>query len=114
MASGGSSGNRNRQKMINLMYLVFIAMVALNVSSDVLAGFDKVGEGLAQMLATTTERNDRTGMELQLAYNHNPDKAATACSGQTDTKCSRLALPIYRRTQTTYRCKNGRKGWRCK
>ena len=78
MASGGSSGNRNRQKMINLMYLVFIAMVALNVSSDVLAGFDKVGEGLAQMLATTTERNDRTGMELQLAYNHNPDKAATA------------------------------------
>ena len=64
--------------MINLMYLVFIAMVALNVSSDVLAGFDKVGEGLTQMLATTTERNDRTGMELQLAYNHNPDKAATA------------------------------------
>src|SRR3712207_7884879 len=78
MTSGGSSGNRNRQKMINLMYLVFIAMVALNVSSDVLAGFDKVGEGLAHMLATTSERNDRIGRELELAYNHNPSKAETA------------------------------------
>ncbi len=78
MTSGGSSGNRNRQKMINLMYLVFIAMVALNVSSDVLAGFDKVGEGLAHMLASTSERNDRIGRELELAYSHNPSKAETA------------------------------------
>ena len=28
-----------RQKMINLMYLVLLAMLALNVSSDVLEGF---------------------------------------------------------------------------
>ena len=35
-----------RQKMINLMYLVLMAMLALNVSSDVLNGFSLVDEGL--------------------------------------------------------------------
>ena len=33
-----------RQKMINLMYVVLMAMLALNVSTDVLKGFDLVGE----------------------------------------------------------------------
>ena len=36
MASGQESA---RQKMINLMYLVFIAMLALNMSKEVLATF---------------------------------------------------------------------------
>ena len=35
-----------RQKMINLMYVVLMAMLALNVSSDVLEGFKLVDEGL--------------------------------------------------------------------
>ena len=35
-----------RQKMINLMYVVLMAMLALNVSSDVLEGFSLVDEGL--------------------------------------------------------------------
>ena len=38
-----NSPNSPRQKMINLMYLVFIAMLALNVSADVLRGFDIIG-----------------------------------------------------------------------
>ncbi len=35
-----------RQKMINLMYIVLMAMLALNVSSDVLNGFSLVDESL--------------------------------------------------------------------
>ena len=31
-----------RQKMINLMYIVLMALLALNVSSDVLRGFTPV------------------------------------------------------------------------
>ena len=40
----GISNNPNspRQRMINLMYLVFIAKMALNVSSEVLDGFEVV------------------------------------------------------------------------
>lgn len=48
--AAGSSGNRNRQKMINLMYLVFIAMVALNVSSEVLSGFVLVERSLTHTI----------------------------------------------------------------
>ena len=33
-----------RQKMINLMYVVLMAMLALNVSSDVLNGFSLVDD----------------------------------------------------------------------
>ena len=33
-----------RQKMINLMYLVFIAMLALNMSKEVLAAFGAMNE----------------------------------------------------------------------
>ena len=43
-----SNNNRltPRQKMINLMYIVLTAMLALNVSSDVLNGFKQVEDGL--------------------------------------------------------------------
>ncbi len=37
-----------RQKMINLMYIVLMAMLALNVSSDVLNGFSLVDESLSR------------------------------------------------------------------
>ena len=44
----GANNNRlsPRQKMINLMYIVLTAMLALNVSSDVLDGFTQVHDGL--------------------------------------------------------------------
>lgn len=77
MASG-TSGNRSRQKMINLMYLVFIAMVALNVSGEVLDGFEKVGEGLDTMLDGSETRNSRTASELSSAYELHPEKAEDA------------------------------------
>lgn len=38
MAGISNNPNSPRQRMINLMYLVFIAMMALNVSSEVLDG----------------------------------------------------------------------------
>ena len=36
----------SRQKMINMMYLVFIAMLALNISKEVLATLGIVSEDL--------------------------------------------------------------------
>ena len=42
MAGISNNPNSPRQRMINLMYLVFIAMMALNVSSEVLDGFELV------------------------------------------------------------------------
>ena len=39
-----------RQKMINLMYVVLMAMLALNVSTEVLNGFSIVEESLKRIL----------------------------------------------------------------
>lgn len=46
-----------RQKMINLMYLVLMAMLALNVSSDVLNGFSLVDESLSRTTSNAAETN---------------------------------------------------------
>ena len=43
-----------RQKMINLMYIVLMALLALNVSSDVLNGFSLVDESLSRTTANST------------------------------------------------------------
>ncbi|MEO9512624.1 MAG: gliding motility protein GldM [Flavobacteriaceae bacterium] len=47
-----------RQKMINLMYLIFIAMLALNMSKEVLAAFGIMNEKLETSNIKTTESND--------------------------------------------------------
>ena len=54
-----------RQKMINLMYIVLTAMLALNVSSDVLNGFNVVEQGLERTNQTLTARNRALLGELQ-------------------------------------------------
>lgn len=54
MAKGALSP---RQKMINLMYLVFIAMLALNMSKEVLSAFGLLNERLADSNTATEARN---------------------------------------------------------
>ena len=54
MASGKQSP---RQKMINLMYLVFIAMMALNMSKEVLTAFGLMNEKLNESNVRTSQRN---------------------------------------------------------
>ena len=64
-----------RQKMINLMYIVLTAMLALNVSSDVLDGFTQVEAGLARTNVTVNERNDALYARLEAFAMQNPEKA---------------------------------------
>ena len=44
--------------MINLMYVLLMAMLALNVSSDVLNGFTLVDESLSKSSESTGRQND--------------------------------------------------------
>ena len=70
-----NSPHSPRQKMINVMYLVFIAMLALNVSVEVLDGFKVVDDSLGDSSAALQERNALIMEELS-AYNaQNPEKA---------------------------------------
>jgi gliding motility-associated protein GldM len=54
MAKGSLSP---RQKMINLMYLVFIAMLALNMSKEVLSAFGLLNEKLTKANVASDQRN---------------------------------------------------------
>ncbi|MDR2223425.1 MAG: gliding motility protein GldM [Flavobacteriaceae bacterium] len=58
-----------RQKMINLMYLVFIAMMALNMSKEVLSAFALVNEKFESANASSKENNtnmlESLGMKAQ-------------------------------------------------
>ena len=74
----GSSSNKMtpRQKMINLMYIVLTAMLALNVSSDVLDGFTQVHDGLSRTNSNVGIRNGALYRQLETLTEQNPDKGA--------------------------------------
>ncbi len=74
MAGVANNPNSPRQKMINLMYLVFIAMMALNVSSEVLDGFELVEGSLRTSIDNTTTRNNIVAGELADSYRMNQTK----------------------------------------
>lgn len=63
-----------RQKMINLMYIVLMAMLALNVSSDVLNGFSLVDESLNRSTANSTTQNRSLYDDFSYYMEKNPEK----------------------------------------
>ncbi|MDR2384258.1 MAG: gliding motility protein GldM [Tannerella sp.] len=86
MAGISSNPNSPRQKMINLMYLVFIAMMAINVSSEVLEGFELVEKSLRASTENSTQRNEHIKANLDKAYEANAAKAGEWYSKGTDVK----------------------------
>ncbi|WP_274473927.1 type IX secretion system motor protein PorM/GldM [Mangrovimonas aestuarii] len=71
MAGGNLSP---RQKMINLMYLIFIAMLALNMSKEVLSAFGLMNERLTDSNQAATERNTAFMAGLAEKVNEQPAK----------------------------------------
>ena len=63
-----------RQKMINLMYVVLMAMLALNVSSDVLNGFSLVDKSLQTTTRNATQTNRGIYEDFEEQYKANPKK----------------------------------------
>lgn len=55
-----------RQKMINLMYLVFIAMLALNMSKEVLSAFGTINESLEESIESFNSKNDNSLKALEV------------------------------------------------
>ena len=63
-----------RQKMIGMMYLVLTAMLALNVSTDILNGFTLVDNSLHSSIAASDTRNAKLYNDFQAANADNPEK----------------------------------------
>lgn len=60
--------------MINLMYLVFIAMMALNMSKEVLTAFGMINEKIAESNASVSERNAAFMAGLAAKVEEQPEK----------------------------------------
>ncbi|MBR1656248.1 MAG: gliding motility protein GldM [Prevotella sp.] len=80
-----------RQKMINLMYVVLMAMLALNISTEVLNGFSIVEESLNRTTENSAKENLAVFSDLETQMKHNPEKVkawfdkATAVKNMSDS-----------------------------
>jgi gliding motility-associated protein GldM len=63
-----------RQKMINLMYVVLMAMLALNVSNEVLNGFSIVEESLNRTTSNSAKENQAIYEDFETQLKANPQK----------------------------------------
>ena len=84
-----------RQKMINLMYLVFIAMLAMNMSKQVLSAFGFMNEKLADSNTTATTRNSATYANLAQKAQDQPEKFATLNTDAQKIQALSLDLSSY-------------------
>ena len=73
MAGGKASA---RQKMINLMYLVFIAMMAMNMSKEVLSAFGLMEAKFSDSNIATTDRNVALLADLETKGEEKPEEFA--------------------------------------
>ena len=80
-----------RQKMINLMYVVLMAMLALNISTEVLNGFSIVEESLNRTTANSGKENKAIFDDFEKQMRKNPAKVrqwfekATAVKNMSDS-----------------------------
>jgi len=63
-----------RQKMITMMYLVYTAMLALNVSAEVVEGFRSVGSAMTNSNINLQSKLDDTYVNFDMALQNSRDK----------------------------------------
>ena len=82
-----------RQKMINLMYLILMAMLALNVSTEVLDGFSIVEESLNRTTANSSKENESLYSNFADQMKTNPQKVKEWFDKATEVK--RMSDSLY-------------------
>lgn len=82
-----------RQRMINLMYVVLMAMLALNVSTEVLEGFAVVEESLNRTTANSSRENRSIYRRLSDQVKANPAKVQAWFDKATQVK--RMSDSLY-------------------
>ena len=94
-ANGNVARMSPRQKMIYVMYIVLAAMLALNVSSDVLNGFTLVEDGLKRTNSNVSDRNAALYMQLEEFTRQNPQKGKPWLDKAADVRRQTLSLYKY-------------------
>jgi len=81
--------------MIGMMYLVLTALLALNISKEVLNGFVKVERGLIQTQSTLKEKSLQSFHEIDARYNVNPVKVEPFFTAAKEVKRASEELRKY-------------------
>ena len=63
-----------RQKMINMMYLVLTALLALNISKDILDALVKLDDDLVTTVKTVEDKTATVYLQFDKSYRENPTK----------------------------------------
>ena len=92
MAGGKLSA---RQKMINMMYLVLTALLALNVSKEILDSFVTVNTGLETTKGTLQEKMDATYQQFGALASENQSKYGAAYAQAQEVQKTASGLITY-------------------
>lgn len=81
-----------RQKMIGMMYLFYTALMALNVSKDVLDSFIKINNSMNETNQNFVSKNNIAYASIDKAYAQNPTKAQAIYDASLELKKRTEAL----------------------
>ncbi len=84
-----------RQKMINMMYLVLTALLALNISKDILQALTKLDSSLVETVKTVETKNQDIYAAFQAAASENPEKAGKWRDKAMEVKAQAQELNMY-------------------
>ncbi|MGB0949705.1 MAG: gliding motility protein GldM, partial [Marinirhabdus sp.] len=87
--------------MINLMYLVFIAMLALNMSKEVLSAFGLLNEKISTANTATAERNTAFMEGLTTKASDEPEQYAAVKAKADQVSAVTAELDTYIQTLKT-------------
>ena len=95
MSGGANCPETPRQKMIGMMYLFLTAMLALNISKEILNAFVVVNDGLEATNNNFKDKNESAMSEVMFAYMQDKVKAQPAMDAANKVKKSSEELVIY-------------------
>lgn len=93
--SGGNCPETPRQKMIGMMYLMLTAMLALNVSGDLLNAFDLVDQSIRSQKKATEEKLGLSYYNFESKAEQNPQRVKPKYELALDVKAKSDSLVNY-------------------
>ena len=84
-----------RQKMINMMYLVLTALLALNVSAEILNAFKTVNHSISTSNQVVTDKNNLTYGAFDKALNDAQTKANAEIWAPKAKQLQKLSAAMY-------------------
>ena len=84
-----------RQKMIGMMYLVYTALLAMNVSKDILDAFDTVNAGVQETNITLAQQIDQKYASFEQQYALDKEKVGPYFEQAQDVKVAATDLINY-------------------